>query len=126
MLLETVLSGAFAGSFAKAYGVLWATVVAAVAVGAVAHPARAAVLHCDVLQGAHLCTQAAAGAVFACVELAVGNEECVEQRLENVGLEKRGTSQKTVEITFCTAANEMYGLIELADCPFNLALCQLR
>ena len=68
------------GGFSKVDGVLGAAVIAAHAVGAMAVPAGAAILHCDVLERAVLGANAAAYTGVRYTELAVGYEQTVEQR----------------------------------------------
>ena len=85
-----VLSFAAAG-LAELYGVFGTVVVAGVAVGAVAVPARTAVVHAYVVQGTHLGTVSARDAVVGGEKRLVGNP-AVEVLSNNVGLETRKQS----------------------------------
>ena len=70
------------GGAAKVDGVLGAAMIAAHAIGAMAVPVGTVILHCDVLEGAVLGTDAAAYAGVRYRELAVGYEQAVEEGVE--------------------------------------------
>jgi len=88
------------GCLSKVNGVLGAAVIAAHAVGAMAVPAGAAILHCDVLERAVLCTYSAGYAIIRYTELAVGYEKAVEQGLKDIGFKERRAALQVVKVSF--------------------------
>lgn len=67
-------------------GILRAVVVAGHAVGAVAVPSGMSVFHCDIVEGTGTLAEATGDAAVVDMELAVGNQETVEQGIRDVGV----------------------------------------